>query len=271
MPESSDATNLADQLIAHRGAILEREYKVARARALLRLFFGTGIVLLLLIGSGVVATLAFSAEIDLAPMWTLVGWLIAVCALSMIVYTTIWCNRPELYARRQLELGLERLYAEQALKFSGRTLPLGIRQYAYRGAVLRGIQITRRSGNRYRRANNAFQTVIIAGSLATTTVTSLNTGAGTLKWVAVALSFTVGLSAGFTGYFKYRERAFYLRQTADDLEEQLNAYELGLSPYEAGAESDRIALLTAKIEAIRVAQQKREQQLDQPKASPQDS
>jgi len=58
-----------------------------------------------------------------------------------------------------------------------------------------------------------------------------------------------------------------LRQTADDLEEQPNAYELGLPPYREGNEDERVALLTARMEAIRVAQQQREQQLDQPKGA----
>lgn len=131
----------------------------------------------------------------------------------------------------------------------------------------RAIGQTRVRGDKYRRVNNVFQSIIIVGSLATTTFASVNTGEGALKWVVVGLSFTVGLSAGFTGYFKYRERAFYLRQTADDLEEQLNAYELGLPPYDGAIESDRIAKLTSKMESIRVAQQQREQQLDQPKGS----
>ncbi len=134
----------------------------------------------------------------------------------------------------------------------------------------RSILTTRKSGDRYRRVNNSFQSAIIVGSLATTAVASLNTGEGALKWIAVGLSFAVGLSAGFTGYFKYRERAFYLRQTADDVEEQLNAYELGLPPYDTGTESERIGRLTARVESIRVAQQQREQQLDQPKSQPRD-
>lgn len=88
-----------------------------------------------------------------------------------------------------------------------------------------------------------------------------------MKWASVGLSFTVGISAGFMGYFKYRERAFYLQQTADDIEEQMNGYRLGLPPYGDINETERIALLTKNVEAIRVAQQRREQQLDQPKSS----
>jgi hypothetical protein len=135
----------------------------------------------------------------------------------------------------------------------------------------RSIASTRRSSARYRRVNNAFQSVIIVGSLATTTVTSLNDGVGVMKWISVGLSFTVGVSAGFVGYFKYRERAFYLQQTADDIEEQMNAYRLGLHPYDKGTEDERIGLLTKQVEVIRVAQKRREQQLDQPRNSKDDN
>ncbi|MFC8733232.1 DUF4231 domain-containing protein [Luteimicrobium sp. NPDC057192] len=168
---------------------------------------------------------------------------------------------------RTLEIDLIAERELQSLEFSGERIPLDKRQYFYQGEMLRGVSDIRRNSSRYRRINNAFQSVIIVGSLATTTVASLNNGEGPLKWGSVALSFAVGISAGFMGYFKYRERSFYLQQTADDIEEQMKAFELGLQPYAGMTDQERIAELTQRVEAIRVAQQRREQQLDQPRNS----
>lgn len=172
---------------------------------------------------------------------------------------------------RFLEIELSGLLDRQALLLNGRRVDLSARRYVYQGEMQRSVGEIRRSSSSYRRVNNTLQSVVIVGSLATTTVASLNDGAGAMKWAAVGLSFAVGLAAGFMGYFKYRERAFYLQQTADDIEEQMKAYDVGLAPYDGVDEQDRIALLVKNVEAIRVAQQRREQQLDQPQSAKDDA
>ncbi|WP_314147410.1 DUF4231 domain-containing protein [uncultured Leifsonia sp.] len=265
MPTPFDA-DVLDELIDIRADISAAEERVRRSRVAIRALKTIAVVLVLMWACAVTVGVLFASSADLAGMWIPVVLLTILSGVGIAVLSTRETDNIRLIGRRTHELGLEQLYITQALHFSGRAIPVELRQYVYRGEMQRSIVSTRKSGDRYRRANNSFQSVIIVGSLATTAVASLNTGEGALKWVAVGLSFTVGLSAGFTGYFKYRERAFYLRQTADEMEEQLNAYELGLTPYEDGSETERIGRLTARIESIRVAQQQREQQLDQPKA-----
>ena len=34
------------------------------------------------------------------------------------------------------------------------------------------------------------------------------------------MTFAVGIASGFMGYFKYKERSFYLQQTADAIESE---------------------------------------------------
>ncbi|WP_370422224.1 helix-turn-helix domain-containing protein [Streptomyces sp. QH1-20] len=46
----------------------------------------------------------------------------------------------------------------------------------------------------------------------------------------VAIGFTVTVAAAFTGYYKYRERSYFLLQTADAIEEEANAFTLGVGP-----------------------------------------
>lgn len=74
----------------------------------------------------------------------------------------------------------------------------------------------------------------------------------------------MGIAAGFTGYFKFRERAMNLRQTADAIEHQLNAAELGIRRYRALGHEEALALLAEEVEWLREEQRKREQQLEQP-------
>ena len=256
---------LIDDLIKLRGKISEKELELRRARAIT----STAKVLTATVPAVLVISWIASFPIgrlfDLGPAWTVVGFLSAAAGLAAAILWGVGAEK-KLLAPHRLELDLERLYDEQALYFGADRIELALRQEIYRGATLRDVATLRKRGDGYRVVNNAFQSVVIVGSLATTTVASLSPAEGPLKWLAVGFSAAVGLSAGFTGYFKYRERAFYLRQTADDLEEQLNAYNLGLGPYERGTTDERRAELTGRIEAIRVAQQRREQQLDQPKA-----
>jgi hypothetical protein len=80
----------------------------------------------------------------------------------------------------------------------------------------------------------------------------------------VAFSFTVGLAAGFMGYFKFRERSFYLQQTADAIEAEDNAMTLGIGEYQKLAWPEALAKLVDRIEYLRNEQRRRQQQLDQP-------
>jgi hypothetical protein len=263
---TSQHDDIIQDLIDLRGEISEKESKVRRAQVAVSMMKFSAIGVPVILVTMTIATVFLGAGFDPAPFWVIVGILAGAGVLTIIVFWIWSSENDDILAPRRLGLELDRLYDRQAFLFSGEQIGLQVRQYAFRGAMQRDISRTRGRGDRYRRVNNGFQSAIIVGSLATTTVTSLNGGEGLLKWLAVGLSFAVGLSAGFTGYFKYRERAFYLRQTADDLDQQLNAYELGLPPYKGGSEEERIANLVANMEAIRVAQQQREQQLDQPKA-----
>ncbi|KKZ75858.1 hypothetical protein VO63_00895 [Streptomyces showdoensis] len=69
---------------------------------------------------------------------------------------------------------------------------------------------------------------------------------------------------GAAGYFKPRERAFNLQQTADTMEQHITALELGIAPYAGGDGEPTLREFAAAVERIRAEQRLREQQLDQP-------
>jgi hypothetical protein len=67
------------------------------------------------------------------------------------------------------------------------------------------------------------------------------------------------------GYFKYRDRGFCLQQTADAIEREWEAIELGIGRYKR-LESDEYRLedFVEVVHQLKAEQKKRKQNLDQP-------
>lgn len=134
----------------------------------------------------------------------------------------------------------------------------------YREEVLDVIHSYREESSFYRRWHNIFQVIIIVGSIVTSTVTTASIPIPGLRWIAVGVSIVVGLAAGFTGYFKYRERSFNLQQTADSIERQYHSVELRVGRYRNKSEAEAYADFAYEVEYLREEQSKRQQQLEQP-------
>lgn len=149
--------------------------------------------------------------------------------------------------------------------------PSGLR--IYREASLDLIAQYRKSANNNRRIHNFFQLVIITGSIATSTLTAMNEGANlALRVITATLSALVGISAGVTGYFKFRERGYNLQSTADEIEKHYNASQFMLDEY-IGAdgtgltEGERLRKYAGFVERLKEEQRKRELQLEQSSSS----
>lgn len=79
------------------------------------------------------------------------------------------------------------------------------------------------------------------------------------------LTFSVGISSGFMGYFKYKERSFYLQQTADAIESEWEAVDVGVGRYkDINDEEKSLALFVDEVHRLKSEQKKRQQSLDQP-------
>ncbi|MER6911328.1 DUF4231 domain-containing protein [Streptomyces sp. NPDC000594] len=135
----------------------------------------------------------------------------------------------------------------------------------YREASLDLIDTYRRRASRNRRVHNLFQLIIISGSIVTSTLTAMNPGRNdVLAIVTSALSALVGISAGITGYFKFRERGSTSQSTADDIERHYNASQFRLDDYAQDAsEADRLRRYAGIVERLKEEQRKRELQLEQ--------
>ncbi|MEV7908280.1 DUF4231 domain-containing protein [Streptomyces anulatus] len=255
-----------ERLLAHNARILGLQEAIRVRKIQTRSLIALGLFVALGVTGTFVVTAATWGMYDMWPWNRVIVPLVAACALLFWYLLGIEYRRTgdEKKTVRRLQLDLELAEESRRLHASQLGLPVYQRQYAYKEDIPRELGQLRVEAKHYRRIHNAFQATIIVGSLGTTTAASLAETPPPLKWVTVALSLAVGISAGFTGYFKYRERSFYLQQTADSIEQNTVAFELGIHPYDDPDEGRNLNKLAKEIELLRVEQRKRQQQLDQP-------
>ncbi|MBO8197731.1 DUF4231 domain-containing protein [Streptomyces smyrnaeus] len=143
------------------------------------------------------------------------------------------------------------------------------RRRLYREDVAGIVEQYQADSRKYRRVHNSLQSLIMIGSVGTTTIAAFDIGKQ-LTWQSVsltAISSAIALAAAFAGYYKYRERSYFLQRTADDIEKEATAVTLGIGPYgdlEHDQEQEALKLFTQRVEDLRNEQRRRQQQLDQP-------
>lgn len=185
----------------------------------------------------------------------------------LIVTSSVFALRNLLRRRRTIKNEqhvMAKLRETKRYLLSLGTAELEAVRRSYRGDVAFTIEQYRLESKGWRRIHNVFQSTIIAGSIITTSVTAAIGVLPWLKWVAAAISLIVGVSASFTGYYKFRERGLNLQQTADAIEAEYNAVNLGIRRYRGREAPDALELFAEQVEAPKDEQRKREQQLEQP-------
>jgi Protein of unknown function (DUF4231) len=133
----------------------------------------------------------------------------------------------------------------------------------YRAASRRDIESYRVDAKRNRRTHNTFQGIIIVGSIAVTSLTSAGLENPLFRWTGVVIAASVSIAAGFTGYFKFRERGFNQQQTADAMEKECNAVDLRVGDYDSEDEQRALKTYAERVETMKEEQRKRELQLEQ--------
>ncbi|MFE2914374.1 DUF4231 domain-containing protein [Kitasatospora indigofera] len=250
-----------------RQAVHTSEFSVARRRRLARWRGATAV--------GASAAVAFGLA------WTLVFWGVPArfvrvdiaCGTTALVLAVpairATVRLRSLLSRRKTEENLET--NREALRFLSALAypPLSERRALYREDVAALVKQHQAESRKYRRIHNSLQSLIMIGSAATTLIAALDAGQE-LTWQSVTLtviSFAITLASMFTGYYKFRERSYFLQQTADAIEEEASAVALGVGPYHAftpGQEAQALALFTQRVEDLRNEQRRRQQQFDQP-------
>ena len=169
-----------------------------------------------------------------------------------------------------LELKIAQLRDERKVIAADAELEIKVRRVAYRDSAYDDIRTLREESWRYRRVNNLLQAILIVGSLAATGASAIIGQYPSVRWVTLGITFTVGMASGFMGYFKYKERNFYLQQTADSIESEWEALEAGVGRYKdshEGNQEEMLALFSDKIHRLKSEQKQRQQSLDQPESS----
>ncbi|MFF0509055.1 DUF4231 domain-containing protein [Streptomyces fimicarius] len=250
--------------------VIDAQEQLARRRLLDRIWRAGAALSWLSILAAVIGTgIAWGTTGD--PARFVVGYLICGGLLVMSVLTLVGVY----FAGRDMS-SLQRLEAhlasqqESLWKQKVRNNPdLEHRRKLYREEVTSAIEKYQVDSRKYRRIHNSLQSLIMIGSASTTTIAALDTGKE-LTWQSVtltAISFAITVAAMFTGYYKFRERSYFLQQTADAIEQEANAVTLGIGPYAPygpDQEDEALKLFTQRVEDHRNEQRRRQQQLDQP-------
>jgi len=263
MSESSTAADTAgpvELLLEHSEKILRLESELRQARIFRALFVATAIGIPgELIGLYIATALTWRKYNMRTIWWPAIIITIVLVAVVVIIAST----EPDRRSVPEVSLDLE--LARERRRMDAAKLNLGVttRQQIYKDAVPKDIEQYEKDGRHYRRIHNFLQAVIIVGSLAASTLTGLVQYISDLRWIAVGATFSVGIAAGFSGYFKFRERSFYLQLTADSIEQELSAVELGIGRYR-DREAKAITEFTEQVEFLKQEQRKRQQQLEQP-------
>lgn len=162
----------------------------------------------------------------------------------------------------ELELSLKR--AQRKLLAASADIDIKTRRTSYKEEAYADVDELRHESNRYRRVNNVAQGILIIGALAATGVAALIIEVPQLRWVTMGITFLVGIASGFMGYFKYKERSFYLQQTADAIEQEWEAVEVGIGRYKRLNEEESLADFVEEVHRLKSEQKKRQQNLEQP-------
>ncbi|WP_369186542.1 DUF4231 domain-containing protein [Streptomyces sp. R08] len=181
---------------------------------------------------------------------------------------------PERYTHSMAKVEEELEDLQEEIRLIGAGVPPSLQEHRnlYREEMPAVIEEYRSESRRYRRVHNSLQSLIMVGSTAVTTLAALEAKSWTWQTIAtVSLGFCVTIATAFTGYYKYRERSYFLQQTADAIEEEANALILGIGTYADQPMEQAMGLFTQRVEALRNEQRRRQQQLDQPARQAQES
>ncbi|MGA5045249.1 DUF4231 domain-containing protein [Streptomyces arboris] len=262
--ETAENERVALQSLRHVVKNLERGVARRRRRALLRLICALIAASSFLAGT-VWAALKWDSPQVLVRVCIVCGAVLLLSGTAALVVGRAQESVPLSDLEEALDSNRESLRFLSALYYPS----LHERRSLYREDVAGTIEQHRSDSRKYRRVHNTLQNLITVGSAATTVVAALDTR-NQYTWqniIIVSIGFTVTVAAAFTGYYKYRERSYFLLQTADAIEEEANAFTLGVGPYKdfnPDEEHEALKLFTQQVENHRNEQRRRQQQLDQP-------
>ncbi|MFG1984401.1 DUF4231 domain-containing protein [Streptomyces albidoflavus] len=212
-------------------------------------------------------TISTWRQFDMAPYNT--AALLSLCLLLIIFIAGRRMDAgmkggEEQQSVAELRLELDLLEERRILEAAHSTRSSYERQYSYREMIPHEIDRLRRETRRYRRVHNFFQWSLFVASVTMSVTAAVYDPPQPGKGILIGLGAFISFTTAVTGYFKFRERAFNLQQTADAIEQHVTAYDLAISPYNRSEGQANLERPAETVELLRVEQRKREQQLEQP-------
>ncbi|MFF3788353.1 DUF4231 domain-containing protein [Streptomyces sp. NPDC001933] len=265
------STMTTDALIQHRREIADLKQRIKNRRLQVLGLYGTPLaaIFTLLVWAGLKISFWLDSNTPSAVNNILGGGALllgfAFAAQAILEFNEdfgLWKDRNTSIRELRLELSLAE--ERHILEARRRTPPPIDRQASYKERLPGEMARLRRESRHYRRVHLLMQWLLFVSSAAISAVTAWYDPPQPAKGVLIGLGFTVTLITAAAGYFKPRERAFNLQQTADSIEQNATAFELGIAPYNATEEAHNLELFATTVEALRADQRMREQQLDQP-------
>lgn len=213
---------------------------------------------LALAGVSVAGFLAFDRSVGLAIV-AFVLWAGSVAVSSRFLYRQHFKVRSVQTELRELE----RSHREYLLEELSTGDLLGTHK-RYRAQLPELIEVYREEARQHRWKDNVLQSIVIAGSILTASITAISMSLVDFRWVSVVASVLVSICAAYAGYAKYRERSAGLQHAADALEREYQSVELRAGRYRRfGDERAAYAEFADTVESVRAEQAKRQQQLGQ--------
>jgi hypothetical protein len=269
-PGGLASSTVTDALIQHRRDIADLTQRIKNRRLQVFGLYATPIALVIDLLTWVSVKVFIWLHGD-TP--TAINATFAVTALVLAVATGVqfavefsntspWRDSETSVTELKLELALAE--ERHILEARRHTPPAMDRQASYKERIPAEIARLRMESRHYRRLHLFMQWILFVTSAAISAVTAWYDPPQPGKGILIGLGFTVTVITAASGYFKPRERAFNLQQTADSIEQHTTALELGISPYDATDERENLTQHATVVEGLRADQRMREQQLDQP-------
>lgn len=263
----SPSSKYVNFLIAYRRSAASLVSRLRRARIARTLIVGSVLGAFLLALGGAVANAVTWGQLDMLPYNAAGGVILALLIVVFAIGRRLNAGNSEEGAPKSvaaLQLELDLLEERRVLEAAAGSRSARDRQYSYRETIPQEIERLRRETRRYRRVHNFFQWSLFVASVTMSVTAAIYDPPQPGKAILIGLGAFVSFTTAVTGYFKYRERAFNLQQTADAIEQHVTAFDLAISPYNQAEEAVNLERLAENVETLRVEQRKREQQLEQP-------
>ncbi|MCC9153642.1 SLATT domain-containing protein [Streptomyces parvulus] len=261
---------VTDALIKHRRDIADLKQRIKNRRLQVFGLYATPIALVV----DLLAWVSIKVSIWLhGDTPTAINATFAVAALVLAIAAIVQLSvefsdgspwRDSETSVRELKLELALAEERHILEARRHTPPAMDRQASYKERIPAEIARLRMESRHYRRLHLLMQWILFVTSAAISAVTAWYDPPQPGKGILIGLGFTVTVITAASGYFKPRERAFNLQQTADSIEQHTTALELGIPPYDATDERGNLTQYATVVEGLRADQRMREQQLDQP-------